>query len=34
MTLSVSTQIAPGDSLSSFAAMLKSVAFANELIIF
>ena len=32
--LSVSTQIAPGDSLSTFEAMLKSVSFADELVIF
>jgi len=32
--LSVSTQIAIGDSLSTFEAMLKSVSFADELIIF
>lgn len=34
MTLSISTQLAHGDSLTSFAAMLNSVAFADELIIF
>lgn len=32
--LSVSTQIAVGDSLSTFEAMLRSVSFADELIIF
>ncbi len=32
--LSVSTQIATGDSLSVFTEMLKSVSFANELLIF
>lgn len=32
--LSVSTQIARGDSLATFAQMLKSVSFADELIIF
>jgi hypothetical protein len=32
--LSVSTQIAPGDDLSTFESMLKSVSFADELLVF
>ena len=32
--LSVSTQIAPGDDLATFASMLASVAFADQIIIF
>lgn len=32
--LSVSTQLAVGDSLSIFKAMIKSISFANELVIF